>query len=99
MSGPRKLKCQSSGLFRISSHGPMPGNGASMIDPFADAIRILRGERVADHVADIMGDKIGLLDVELVQHGRDVDALRFLVVAGVRDTTKPMPRRSGTITV
>ena len=27
MSGPPNLKCQSSGFFKISSHGPTPGTG------------------------------------------------------------------------
>ena len=30
MSGPPKRKCQSSGIFRISSQGPTPGTGASI---------------------------------------------------------------------
>ena len=67
--------------------------------PAGDAIRILRSEGVADHVADIMGDKIGLFDLEFVKNTRDIAALRFLVIAifGVR--REAHPRKSGTTTV
>jgi hypothetical protein len=42
----------------------------------------LRSEGVAHHVADIMGDKIGLLDLEFVKNTRDIAALRFLASSG-----------------
>ena len=42
---------------------PRPDAGQRRVDhhPFGDAVGILRGERVADHVADVVGDEIGLL--------------------------------------
>src|SRR5271169_6620085 len=49
--------------------------------PAGDPIRILRSKRVAHHVADIMGDKVGPLDLQLVENTRDIAALGFLVIA------------------
>src|ERR1700687_4292445 len=80
-SGPRKLKCHKAGLRMISSQGPIPGSGASIRPPAHDAIRISRGESVAHHVADIMGDKVGFPDPELVEHTRNIASLGFLVIA------------------
>ena len=50
-------------------------------DPAAHAIAILRGDRVAHHVADVVRDQRSGRDAEVVQHGRDVGRLRLLVVA------------------
>jgi hypothetical protein len=52
--------------------GPDAGKGSIHDDPFRDAIRILRRERVANHVADVVGDEIGLLDGEAVEHAGNV---------------------------
>jgi len=49
-----------------------------------DAIRILRGERIPDHVADVMGHDIRLLNAERVEKPGDVAALRLLVVPALR---------------
>ena len=57
-------------------------------DPARDASRILRGERIADHVADIVGDEIGLSIFERVEHPRHIARLRLLVVAARRDATR-----------
>ena len=51
--------------------------------PSGNAIRVLGGECVADHVADIMRDEISFLDIELVHHADNVLRLGFLVVTGV----------------
>ena len=45
---------------------------------------MLGGERIADHVADIVGDEIGLFDLERVQHPGDIARLGFLVVSARR---------------
>jgi hypothetical protein len=46
-----------------------------------DAIAMLGGEGVADHVADVVGDQVGLGDLQGVEHARHVLPLRLLVVA------------------
>src|SRR3954449_11273346 len=52
--------------------------------PLGDTVGILRGERVADHVADIVRHQIGFLHIELVHHRYDVDGFGFLVIAALR---------------
>ena len=47
-------------------------------DPARDAIRILRRERIAHHVADIMGDKIRFFDLQVVQNAGDIAPCVFL---------------------
>ena len=84
MSGPPKRKCQSSGFLRISSHGPTPGTGASISTKRANPVGMLGGEGKADHVADIVGDEVGALDSELVEHAGDVAGLGLLVEAARR---------------
>jgi hypothetical protein len=42
---------------------------------------VLRGERVAHHVADVVGDQINRPEFQCVEHAGDVVALRLLVVA------------------
>jgi len=78
------LKCHSSGEFQNLVPRPDAGERRIDDDPFGDAGRILRGERIADHVADVVGDEIGLVDLERVHHPGDVGALRLLVVAALR---------------
>ena len=65
---------------------PRPNTRQRRIDdsPAGNAIGVLRGKRVTDHVADIMRDEIGFLDVEPVHLAGDVLRLRFFVVTGVR---------------
>jgi hypothetical protein len=45
---------------------------------------MLGGQGVADHVADVVGDQLGLLDLQRVHDGGDVLALVLLVVAAFR---------------
>jgi len=45
-----------------------------------DAIRILPGERIPEHVADVMGHDIRLLNAERVEKPGDVAALRLLAL-------------------
>ena len=45
---------------------------------------VLRGEGVADHVTDVVGDECYALDLERIENAGDVVALRFLVVAAGR---------------
>ena len=59
----------------------MPGTGASISTKPRHAVRVLGGEGVADHVADVVRDDVGLLDVKRVQHGGDIAGLGLLVVA------------------
>jgi hypothetical protein len=56
----------------------------------------LRGEGITHHVADIMGDEVAPLDLELVKNARDVATLRFLVVAifGMRREAHPAQVRN-----
>jgi hypothetical protein len=63
----------------------MPGSEQRRVhdDPARDLRRILRGEGVAHHVADVVGDQLGLVDPEPVEDARHVVALRFLVVAAL----------------
>ena len=67
----------------ISSHGPMPGSGASMMDEAGDPIRVLRRQRIADHVADIVGDERRPRDAERIEQPGHVLALGLLVVAAL----------------
>lgn len=57
--------------------------------PPSDAIRMQRRERIPDHVADVVGDEIHLLDSQLVEHADEVRCLVLLLV-----TTFGMPRES-----
>src|SRR6476659_2692013 len=52
--------------------------------PARDALGILGGEGIADHVADVVGHEIGLFDAEAVEHAGDVAGLGFLVIASFR---------------
>ena len=45
---------------------------------------ILRGERIADHVADVVRDQRGAIDLQSVHDARDVAGLRLLVIAARR---------------
>ena len=52
-------------------------------DELADAIGMLGGKGVADHVADVVGDKVNLVHLQRVEHSGYVLALSlFLVAAG-----------------
>ena len=62
----------------------MPGSGASITNPARDTIGILRRERVAHYIADIVRDQIRLFDLQAIQHAGDIAALRFLVITGFR---------------
>jgi len=45
---------------------------------FRDASRLAGCEGVADHVSDVVGDEIDLVDLERVEYGGDVAAWAFL---------------------
>ena len=98
MSGPPKRKRHNSGFFRTSSHGPTPGNGASINTSFVTRSGILRGKGIGHHVADVMGDDICLSDVQRVQHGGDIAPWSSCHIRP-RDSDRPIPRKSGTITM
>ncbi len=70
---------------------PRPDAGERCVhdDEASHAIGILRCKRIADHVADIVGDEIGLRELQLVENARDVAGFRLLVVSalGVRRET------------
>src|SRR3989449_5928626 len=48
---------------------------------FRDTSRLAGCEGVADHVSDVVGDEIDLVDLERVEYGGDVARLGLLVVA------------------
>ena len=52
--------------------------------PTCDARGILRGERVAHHVPNVVGNQIAFLDLQIVQHTRDIHGLILLFVSGLR---------------
>jgi hypothetical protein len=53
---------------------PRPDAGQRCVDENEprDAVGILRGKSIADHVADIMRDEVGSVDFQLVKHARHV---------------------------
>src|SRR5215510_14446660 len=53
-------------------------------DPACYTRRTLCSKRVTNHVADVMRDESSCLDLQLVHHLRDIEALRFLVVSALR---------------
>jgi hypothetical protein len=55
--------------------GPDAGERSVHGDPARDALRVERGEGLADHVADVVGDEIGFPDVEVVEHAGDIAGL------------------------
>jgi hypothetical protein len=55
----------------------------------------LRGEGIADHVADVVGDESCAADLQPVQHLRDVVRLRCLVVAAGRMRREPHAAQIG----
>ena len=80
---------------------PRPDAGQRRIDQHEarDPLRMLRREGVADHVADVVRDEVGALDLQRIEHAGDVAGLRLLVEAASGLDESPMPRRSGTTTV
>ena len=61
-----------------------PGQRGVHHHPAGDAVAVLRGERVADHVADIVGhQRDGSADAELLEHRGHVPGLALLVVPGL----------------
>ena len=68
-------------------------------DEARDSLGILRGKGIADHVADIVRDEVGSVDLQCIEHAGHVAGLRLLVEASGGLAERPMPRRSGTTTV
>jgi len=95
MSGPPKRKCHSSGFLRISSHGPTPGKGSVDHHKTGHAAAVLRGEGVADHVADVVSDEGGSLHLERIEDTCNVAGLRFFVVATGRLGGEPHAAQVG----
>ncbi len=52
--------------------------------PTGDAIRKQGGERIADHIADVVRHQLGALDVELVENSGDIGRLVPFVVPALR---------------
>ena len=65
----------------ISSQGPTPGSGASISTKRLTRSGCCGGKGEADHVADVVGDQVGLARLQRVQDARDVLGLILLVVA------------------
>ena len=78
--------------------GADPWDGGIHHHPASDAIRMLRSEGVNHHVADIMGDKVGLLNIELVKNTPGVTSLCLLIIAIFGMRREAHPRKSGTTT-
>src|SRR5262245_65990336 len=53
-------------------------------DKLADPLRMLSGESVADHVADVVGDEVDMADLQRVEDSGDVLALSLFVVTAGR---------------
>ena len=53
-------------------------------DEFLHPLRVLGCERIADQVANIVGNKIDLIDLQRIEQAGNVFALGFLVVASSR---------------
>lgn len=53
-------------------------------DEALDPAGVLHGEREADHVADVVGDEVHLVELQRVEYARNVMALCLLVVAAGR---------------
>ena len=70
-------------------HGSIPGSGASITTHLVMRAGILRRQRIAHHVADVVRDQIGLLDLQRIHHAGDVQRLILLGVAGVRMSREP----------
>ena len=59
----------------------MPGIGASISTNRVTRSGYCAANAIADHVADVVGDEIGAVDLERIEHAGDVAGLRLLVVA------------------
>jgi hypothetical protein len=55
----------------------------------------LGGEGIADHVADVVSDEIGLFDAEAIEHAGDIMGLGFLVIASFRVGREPHAAQVG----
>jgi hypothetical protein len=53
-------------------------------DELADAIGMLGGKGVADHVADVVGDEVNLVHLQRVKHSGNVLTLSLFVIAAGR---------------
>src|SRR3954463_16692499 len=63
--------------------------------PPRDPVRILGGESVADHVTDVVGYQIGLVDLEAIENASEVSGLVHLRITGlgmVREAHAPQVR-------
>jgi hypothetical protein len=68
----------------ISSPRPDAGQRRVYYDEFCDEAGIFRGERIADHITDVMRDEVGMLDLEGRQHAFNVMGLGLFVVTAGR---------------
>ncbi len=60
------------------------GQGRIDHGPTAHAIRVLRCEGVPDHVADVVRDQGDRVDLQMIEHLRQILSLGLLVVTGFR---------------
>src|SRR5258707_1336452 len=53
---------------------PGPDSGQRRIQQreFGDAVGILGGEGIADHIADVMGDEVGSLNMQRIEQAGDI---------------------------
>ena len=91
-------KCQSSGCRRISSPRSDAGQRRIHQHEPRHPLRVLDGEGVADHVADVVGHQHRAIDLERIQTPAmscPAPSSRSPMPAA---PTAPLPRRSGTMT-
>jgi hypothetical protein len=71
------------------------GQGCIHDHPFRDALRIERGECVAHHIADVVGDESGVPDVQTIQDRGEVVRLSDFFVTTFRVGRKTHPAQIG----
>jgi hypothetical protein len=79
-----EAKMPEQGVFKDLVPWPDPGQRCVNENEPRDSSGILRSKRVTDHVADIMRNKIGSVDFQLVKHARHIACLRLFVEASRR---------------
>src|ERR1700722_9052458 len=95
ISGPPKRKCHNSGLFSTSSHGPIPGNGASMRAKRMTRSGYCAAKAYPTIVADVVRHEVRALDPECVEQAGNILTLCLLVVSSGRAGREPHPAQIG----
>src|SRR5215470_3884372 len=79
--GPAKTEMPEQRVFKDLL--PWPDAGERRVDESKarDTGGILSGQRIADHVADIVRHKVGVCDAQFVEHPCHIGGLRLLIEA------------------